>query len=92
MVRVKELYKNAKDYEGKSVTLSGWIRTSRISKSFGFIELNDGGFFKNAQIVFDEDLSNFTEVSKYHIATAITVTGTVVYTPESKQPFEIKAQ
>lgn len=91
MVRIKELYRNAKDYEGQVVTLSGWIRTSRVSKAFGFIELNDGGFFKNAQIVFDETLENFLEVSKYHIATALTVTGTVVYTPDAKQPFEIKA-
>ncbi len=91
MVKVKELYRNAQDYEGQSVRLSGWIRTSRVSKSFGFIELNDGGFFKNAQIVFDESLENFQEVAKYHIATAITVEGTVVYTPDAKQPFEIKA-
>lgn len=91
MVKVKELYRNAQDYEGQSVRLSGWIRTSRVSKSLGFIELNDGGFFKNAQIVFDESLENFHEVAKYHIATAITVEGTVVYTPEAKQPFEIKA-
>ena len=91
MVKVKELYRNAQDYEGQSVRLSGWIRTSRVSKSFGFIELNDGGFFKNAQIVFDESLDNFQEVAKYHIATAITVEGTVIYTPDAKQPFEIKA-
>ncbi len=91
MVRVKELYRSAKDYEGQVVTLSGWIRTSRVSKAFGFIELNDGGFFKNAQIVFDDTLENFVEASKYHIATALTVTGTVVYTPDAKQPFEIKA-
>lgn len=91
MVKVKELYRNAQDYEGQSVRLSGWIRTSRVSKSFGFIELNDGGFFKNAQIVFDESLENFQEVAKYHIATAITVEGTVIYTPDAKQPFEIKA-
>jgi len=91
MVRVKELYRNAKDYEGQVVTLSGWIRTSRVSKAFGFIELNDGGFFKNAQIVFDDTLENFLEASKYHIATALTVKGTVVYTPDAKQPFEIKA-
>lgn len=91
MVKVKELYRNAQDYEGQSVRLNGWIRTSRVSKSFGFIELNDGGFFKNAQIVFDESLENFQEVAKYHIATAITVEGTVVYTPDAKQPFEIKA-
>jgi len=92
MVSVKELYKHAKDYEGQSVTLHGWIRTSRVSKAFGFIELNDGGFFKNAQIVFDETLENFVEVSKYHIATALKVTGKVVYTPDAKQPFEIKAE
>ncbi|WP_312649667.1 asparagine--tRNA ligase [Proteiniclasticum sp.] len=91
MVRVKELYRSTSDFDGQSVKLSGWIRTSRVSKAFGFIELNDGGFFKNAQIVFDESLSNFTEVSKYHIATAITVTGTVIHTPDAKQPFEIKA-
>lgn len=91
MVKVKELYRNAQDYEGQSVRLNGWIRTSRVSKSFGFIELNDGGFFKNAQIVFDESLENFQEVAKYHIATAITVEGTVIYTPDAKQPFEIKA-
>ncbi|HSR04657.1 MAG TPA: asparagine--tRNA ligase, partial [Proteiniclasticum sp.] len=76
MVRVKELYRNAKDYEGQVVTLSGWIRTSRVSKAFGFIELNDGGFFKNAQIVFDDTLENFLEASKYHIATALTIKGT----------------
>ena len=91
MVKVKELYRNAQDYEGQSVRINGWIRTSRVSKSFGFIELNDGGFFKNAQIVFDESLENFQEVAKYHIATAITVEGTVIYTPDAKQPFEIKA-
>lgn len=91
MVKVKDLYRNAQNYAGQSVRLSGWIRTSRVSKSFGFIELNDGGFFKNAQIVFDESLKNFQEVAKYHIATAITVEGIVIYTPEAKQPFEIKA-
>lgn len=91
MVKVKNLYRNAQNYAGQSVRLSGWIRTSRVSKSFGFIELNDGGFFKNAQIVFDESLKNFQEVAKYHIATAITVEGIVIYTPEAKQPFEIKA-
>lgn len=91
MIRVKELYKNTKDYDGQVVTVSGWVRTTRVSKSFGFIELNDGGFFKNAQIVFEDTLENFSEVSKYQIATALTVTGKLVYTPDAKQPFEIKA-
>lgn len=92
MARVKELYRNAQAWDGQSVELSGWIRTTRVSKSFGFIELNDGGFFKNAQIVFDDSLENFQEVSKYQIATALTVRGTLVYTPEAKQPFEVKAK
>ncbi|MBR0576424.1 asparagine--tRNA ligase [Proteiniclasticum sp. BAD-10] len=92
MARVKELYRNAQALDGQSVELSGWIRTTRVSKSFGFIELNDGGFFKNAQIVFDDSLENFQEVSKYQIATALTVRGTLVYTPEAKQPFEVKAK
>lgn len=92
MARVKELYRNAQAWDGQSVELSGWIRTTRVSKSFGFIELNDGGFFKNAQIVFDDALENFQEVSKYQIATALTVRGTLVYTPEAKQPFEVKAK
>ena len=91
MIRVKELYKNTKDYDGQVVTVSGWVRTTRVSKSFGFIELNDGGFFKNAQIVFEDTLENFSEVSKYQIATALTVTGKLVHTPDAKQPFEIKA-
>lgn len=91
MVRIKELYRNTKDYAGQNVEVSGWTRTTRVSKNFGFIELNDGGFFKNAQIVFEDTLPNFTEVSKYQISSAITVKGTLVYTPEAKQPFEIKA-
>jgi len=91
MVRIKELYRNTKDYAGQKVEVSGWTRTTRVSKNFGFIELNDGGFFKNAQIIFDDTLANFAEVSKYQISSAITVMGTLVHTPDAKQPFEIKA-
>ncbi len=91
MKRVKELYQDPKTYDGQVVEVSGWIRTSRVSKSFGFIELNDGTFFKNIQIVFEDTLPNFQEVGKYYISSAITVRGTFVYTPEAKQPFEIKA-
>ncbi len=92
MKRVKELYHDPKAYDGQVIEVSGWIRTSRVSKSFGFIELNDGGFFKNIQIVFEDTLENFQEVAKFYIATAITVKGTFVYTPDAKQPFEIKAE
>lgn len=88
---VKELYRQTPEHIGKQVKVQGWIRTLRASKNFGFIEVNDGGFFKNVQVVFEESLSNFQEVSKFPISTAITVIGEVVETPEAKQAFEIKA-
>lgn len=91
MPSVKELYRQSTEFNGTTVTVSGWIRTSRVSKTFGFIELNDGSFFKNVQIVFDDTLEDFQAIGKYHIASAITVTGSFVLTPGAKQPFEIKA-
>ncbi len=91
-VLVKELYRNTKNYEGKSVQVSGWVKTIRDSKNFGFIELNDGSFFKNVQIVFDTNLSNFEEVRKLSISSSIIVNGQVVKTENAKQPFEIKAE
>ena len=89
---VKELFKRAEEFKDKEVTVSGWIRNIRVSKNFGFIELNDGSFFKCVQIVIEDDLDNFEQLSKLNIASAITVTGKLVLTPEAKQPFEIKAQ
>lgn len=88
---IKELYQNTDQYVGKEVTLSGWIKTLRDSKNFGFIEINDGSCFKNVQIVFDNALSNFEEIRKLTIISSIEVTGTVVKTENAKQPFEIKA-
>ena len=75
----------------REVQIEGWIRTIRDSKNFGFIELNDGTFQKNVQIVFENNLSNFEEVKKYSTGSAIRVKGDLVLTPEAKQPFEIKA-
>ena len=89
---VKELFRNTKDFAEKEVTVSGWIRNIRVSKNFGFIELNDGSFFKCVQIVIEENLGNFDKLAKLNIAAAITVTGKLVLTPEAKQPFEIKAE
>ena len=91
-VLVKKLYRETSDFNGKIVTVSGWVRTVRDSKTFGFIELNDGSFFKNVQIVFDENLTNFKEICKLALSSSITVTGELVETPNSKQPFEIKAK
>ncbi|KYH34891.1 asparagine--tRNA ligase [Clostridium tepidiprofundi DSM 19306] len=91
IVLVKQLYRESEKFIDKTVKISGWIRTIRNSKSFGFIEVNDGSFFKNIQIVFDDTLENFKEIGKLPISSSITVIGTLVETPNAKQPFEIKA-
>lgn len=88
---VRDIYRNTEKYIDKTITISGWVRTLRSSKAFGFIEVNDGSFFKNVQVVFEENLENFKEISKFTIASAVVVEGTLVATPNSKQPFEIKA-
>ena len=88
---IKELYKDFKNYEDKEVTIEAWVKTVRASKNFGFIEINDGSFFKNIQVVFSESLSNFNEISKLTISSSIKVTGKLVVTENSKQPFEIQA-
>jgi asparaginyl-tRNA synthetase len=89
---IKKLYRESENFNGKDVKISGWVRTLRDSKTFGFIELNDGSFFKNVQIVFEENLENFKEITKLPICTSLSIEGTVVLTPDSKQPFEIKAK
>ena len=91
-VLIKDLYRNKEKFFEKEIQVSGWIRTVRDSKSFGFIELNDGSFFKNLQIVFDDSLSNFEEIRKLTISSSIEVTGILVKTENAKQPFEIKAK
>ena len=90
-ILVKDLYRNTENFSNKEVTLQGWVRTVRDSKTFGFIELNDGSFFKNVQIVFTDKLNNFSELCKLTISSAIEVTGTLVVTENAKQPFEIQA-
>lgn len=89
---IKELYRNSEKYYSKDVKVSGWVRTVRDSKTFGFIELNDGSFFKNLQIVFDNELKNFDDICKLTLSSSIEVIGTVVKTENAKQPFEIKAK
>ena len=89
---IKELYRNTKNALKKQIQISGWVRTVRTSKTFGFIELNDGTFFKNLQVVFEEGkIENFKEIAKLNVGAAIIVTGELVETPEAKQPFELKA-
>ncbi|WP_286910244.1 MULTISPECIES: asparagine--tRNA ligase [Clostridium] len=92
-VLVKSLYRDSHEFINKQVTVSGWVRTLRSSNAFGFIELNDGSFFKNLQVVLDATkLENFKEIAKLPISSSISVTGTLIETPEAKQPFEIQAE
>lgn len=91
-ISVKSLYKGNGEHIGKSVTLGGWVRTVRDQKTFGFIELNDGSYFKNLQVVFEDTLPNFKDVAKLTVGSSITVKGLLVESPGSKQPFEIKAE
>lgn len=91
-IDIKKLYRETEKFDGKEVVISGWIRNNRASNKFGFIELNDGSFFKPIQIVYERDfIDNFGIIAKANLATAIKVVGKTVLTPEAKQPFEIKA-
>lgn len=92
-VQIKEIFRNQKDYVGKEISVCGWIRQIRDSKKLGFIELNDGSFFKCIQVIFEEDkISNFRDVAKLSISSSISVKGDLVETPDGKQPFEIHAK
>ena len=88
---VKDLYNHTQDFIEKEITIEGWVKTVRDSKSFGFIELNDGTFFKNVQIVFNDKLKNFEEICKLTISSSIKVKGIFILTQNAKQPFEIQA-
>jgi len=91
-VQIKHIFDNMSAYADKEITVAGWARTIRDSKVFGFIELNDGSCFKCLQVVFEQDkISNFAEIAKLNVGSAVVVSGKLVLTPENKQPFEIKA-
>ncbi len=90
---IKQVFKRPQDFLNKNVNLAGWVKTVRDSKSFGFIEINDGSFFKNLQIVFEADkIQNFSEIAKLSIGSSIIVEGRLVETPNAKQLFELKAE
>ena len=89
---IKNIFEDPVAFDGKTVTLGGWARSIRDSKAFGFIDLNDGSCFKGVQVVFErEKIANYDEIAKQNVGASLVVTGTVVLTPENKQPFEIKA-
>ena len=88
---IREIYKNSEQFLNKKVKLGGWIRSIRGSKHFGFLVLHDGTFFKPIQVVYEEKLANFQEISKMNVGAAVIVEGILVPTPPAKQPFEIQA-
>ncbi len=91
LVTIRELYKNQEDYINKKITVGGWVRSIRDSKTFGFIVVNDGTFFSPLQVVYNDTLDNFAQISRLNVGAAIIATGTLVATPKAKQPFEIQA-
>ena len=92
LVTVKELYRNTDKYIDQTIEVGGWVRNIRDSKTFGFIVLNDGTFFETLQIVFHDNMDNFTEICKLNVGAAIIVKGKLVATPQAKQKFEIQAE
>ncbi len=92
-IQLKTIFSSPEDFSGKTVTVCGWARTLRDSKSFGFIELNDGSYFKNCQIVMERDkLNNYDEIAHQSVGACFKVSGILVLTPERNQPFEINAE
>ena len=92
LISVRELFKNTEKYAGQEVEIGGWVRNRRPSKQFGFIMLSDGTYFNPIQVVYNDSIANFQEISKINIGAALIVKGTLVLTPESKQQkFEIQA-
>ncbi|MBP1581872.1 MAG: asparagine--tRNA ligase, partial [Oscillospiraceae bacterium] len=91
-VTLRELSASANNYADSQITVAGWVRTLRTSKHLGFIELNDGTAFKNLQVVFEDNkVENFNEIGKLNVGASVIVKGTLLLTPEAKQPYEIHA-
>ncbi len=91
LTTVRELFKDQEKYIGQNVKIGGWLRNIRDSKTFGFLVVNDGTYFQTLQVVYTDKLENFAEISKLNVGAAVIVEGTLVATPEAKQPFEIQA-
>lgn len=92
LITIRDLYRSKENYIGKTIQVGGWLRSNRDSKTFGFMVLNDGTFFETLQVVYAQDkLSNFQELTRLNVGSAVIVTGELVATPEAKQPFEIQA-
>ncbi len=92
MISVRSLFRSTAEYAGKEVLIGGWVRSIRASRQFGFIVLNDGTYFTPVQVVYHDTMDNFQEISKTNVGAALIVKGTLVLTPDAKQPFEIQAE
>ena len=91
LTNIKQLFRNKEEYFDKEVTIGGWVRGNRDSKSFGFLVINDGTFFEALQVVYDDKLENFDKITKLNIGSAVIAKGKIVATPDAKQPFEMQA-
>ena len=89
--KIRKLFEMANELKDQEVTLMAWVRTNRAQQKFGFLNINDGSYFDNVQVVYDSELDNFIDISKIRVGASVKVNGKVVLTPEMKQPFEIHA-
>ena len=89
---IRDLYRERESFIGKTITVGGWVRSNRDSKNFGFLVINDGTFFEPLQVVYSDKLENFPELAKINVGAALIITGTIVATPDAKQPFEMQAE
>lgn len=89
--RIKQLFRNTAEYASKEVTVCAWVRTNRAQAQFGFLTVNDGSFFDSLQVVYEQNLDNFGDISKIGVGASVEVTGTIRLTPDMKQPFELSA-
>ena len=90
---LRDIYADMEAYGGKTVTIGGWVRNLRDSKAFGFIDLNDGSYFKSIQVVFEREIvANYDEIAGQNVGAALVVTGKILLTPGAKQPMELKAE
>ena len=92
LTEIRSLYRDRESYTGREVSVGGWLRSNRDSKTFGFLVVNDGTYFETLQVVYSDKLANFEEVAKLNVGSAVIVKGTIVATPDAKQPFEMQAE
>ena len=91
LTSIKDLYRNREQYLNQEIIIGGWLRSKRDSKTFGFLVVNDGTFFEPLQVVYSDTLDNFADITKLNVGAALIVKGTLVPTPQAKQPFEVQA-